>query len=184
MAVLNYERARLLAPADPDIQHNLDQVRQSVGLPALHDGWLSRHERLAAPNTLYWIGVFGLAIAGLTLLLRRASAKHRVLLSGGAAIGGLMMALGLVDAFATASTLHDHVVMAATPARAAPTTAVEPLFTVPLADSVQVQDEHQAFALIRDAQGREGWVARKDLTPVIPSTARPTDASMPPAATR
>ena len=28
MAVLNYERARILAPTDPDIQANLSQVRE------------------------------------------------------------------------------------------------------------------------------------------------------------
>jgi tetratricopeptide (TPR) repeat protein len=81
MAVLNYERARILAPTDPDIQENLSHVRESVGLPALHAGWLSQHDRLADPNTLYWIGVFGLAITGVTLLLRRARSKHRALLA-------------------------------------------------------------------------------------------------------
>ncbi len=83
------------------------------------------------------------------------------------------MALSLGDAIATAPTLHDYVVMAATPARTSPTSAVEPLFTAPLADVVNVRDEHQGFALIRDTQGREGWVARRDLAPVIPSPDSP-----------
>jgi len=132
MAVLNYERARILAPTDPDIQKNLSHVRESVGLPALQTGWLSQHGRLANPNTLYWIGVLGLAITGLTLVLRRARSKHRTLLAGGALVGGILMAVSLGDAIATASTLHEYVVMAATPARTSPTSAVEPLFTVPL----------------------------------------------------
>jgi tetratricopeptide (TPR) repeat protein len=169
MAVLNYERALILAPTDPDIQKNLSHVRESAGLPALHSGWLNQHDRLANPNTLYWIGVLGLALTGGTLLLRRPHSKHRTLLAGGAVVGGLMMALSLGDAIATAPTLHEYVVMAATPARSSPTSAVEPLFTAPLADVVNVRDEHQGFALIRDTQGREGWVARNDLSPVIPS---------------
>jgi hypothetical protein len=177
MAVLNYERARILSPTDPDIQKNLSHVRESVGLPALHAGWLSQHDELADPNTLYWIGVFGLAITGVTLLLRRARSKHRALLAGGAVVGGFLMALSLGDAIAVASSLHQYVVMAATPARTSPISAVEPLFTVPLADVVNVRDEHQGFALIRDAQGREGWVARRDLAPVIPGPDRPTGAT-------
>ena len=183
MAVLNYERARIFAPTDPDIQKNLSYVRESVGLPAPHSGWLSQHDRLANPNTLYWIGVLGLAISGVTLLLRRArllrraSSKHRALLAGGAVVGGLLMALSLGDAIATASTLHEYVVMAATPARTSPTSAVEPLFTVPLADVVKVRDQHQGFALIRDTRGREGWVASRDLAPVIPSPDTLTGAS-------
>jgi hypothetical protein len=177
MAVLNYERARIFAPTDSDIQKNLSHVRESVGLPALHTGWLSQHDRLAEPNTLYWIGVFGLAITGVTLLLRRARSEHRLVLAAGAIIGGLLMALSLGDAIATSETRHEYVVMAATPARTSPTSVVEPLFTVPLADVVSVQDEHLVFALIRDAQGREGWVARRDLAPVIPSPDRSTSAT-------
>jgi hypothetical protein len=177
LAVLNYERARIFAPTDPDIQKNLSQVRESVGLPALHAGWLSQHDRLANPNTLYWTGVLGLAITGVTLLLRRAGSKYRALLAGGAVVGGLLMAFGLGDAIATASTLHEYVVMAATPARTSPISAIEPLFIAPLADVVSVRDEHQGFALIRDAQNREGWVARADLAPVIPRTVASTPAT-------
>jgi hypothetical protein len=33
LAVLNYKRAKLLDPNDPDIDANLRQVRQSAGLP-------------------------------------------------------------------------------------------------------------------------------------------------------
>jgi hypothetical protein len=177
MAVLNYERARILAPTNPDVQSNLSHVRESVGLPALQGGWLGQHDRLANPNTLYWIGIFGLAITGIALLLRRVSSKCRALLACGAVVGGLLMALSLGDAIATASTLHEYVVMAAAPARTSPTSAVEPLFTVSLADVVHVREQHQGFALIRDAQGREGWVESNDLAPVIPSADSSTRAS-------
>jgi hypothetical protein len=177
MAVLNYERARILAPTDPDIQQNLSHVRESVGLPALHPGWLSQHRRLANPNTLYWLGVLGLAIAGVTVLLRRTRLRHRVAWTAGAVGGCLLMALSLVDAVGTASTLQEYVVMTATPARISPISAVEPLFTVPLADVVDVRDQHQGYALIRDAQGREGWVARSDLAQVIPREGGPTGAA-------
>src|SRR5271154_2724545 len=34
LAVLNYERARLLEPNDPDINANLRHVREAAGLPA------------------------------------------------------------------------------------------------------------------------------------------------------
>jgi hypothetical protein len=177
MAVLNYERARIFAPTDADIQTNLNRVRESVGLPATQVGWLSRHARLTDPNTVYWIGMVGLVIAGVALLLRRTRSKHRVLLAGGAIVGGLLIAFCLGDAIATASVLHEYVVMAATPARISPTSADEPIFTVPLADIVSVRDEHQGFVLIRDSQGREGWVARGDLAPVIPGPEGTTGAA-------
>jgi hypothetical protein len=177
MAVLNYERARIFAPTDPDIQANLRHVRESVGLAPPSTGWLSQHDRLANPNALYWIGILGLAITGVSLFLRRVRSTQRAILGASAVFGGALMALSLVDAGATASTLHEYVVMAATPARASPISGVEPFFTAPLADVVSVRDEHQRFALIRDAQGREGWVARSDLAPVIPRPAASKNAT-------
>ena len=168
MAVLNYERALIFAPADPDILANLRHVRELVGLPAQSGGWLSQHDRLSNPNTLYWIGLFGLILSGVSLVLRRLLPELRAVLGTGTAIGVAFMVLALGDAIATAATLRDSVVIFATPARASPAAGAEPLFTVPLADVVSVRDEHQGFVLIIDSQGREGWVAGADLRAVIP----------------
>jgi hypothetical protein len=173
MAVLNYERARVLAPTDPDIEANLRHVRESIGVPAPSGSWLSRHDRWANPNVLYWIGVMGLTLAGGSLLMRRLDSKHRALFGAGATLGVACMALALGDAMATAPTLHESVVMFATPASASPITGAEPLFTAPLADVVRVRDEHGAFDLITDSHGREGWVAASDLQPVLPHQSRP-----------
>jgi len=169
LAVLNYERARVFAPADPDIRANLRHVRESVGVPPPSGGWLSQHDRWANPNTMYWIGVFGLALAGTGVLLRRLwTSSRRTATTTVTAVGVALMALALGDAFATASTLHESVVMFATPAGASPVSGADPLFIVPLADLVNVRDEHGGFELIVDSQGREGWVASRDLQPVIP----------------
>ncbi|HEY3654086.1 MAG TPA: hypothetical protein VGL34_03775 [Steroidobacteraceae bacterium] len=170
MAVLNYERARVFAPTDPDIQANLRHVRESVGLPAQTGGWrgwLRQHDRWANPNTVYWIGLFGLVLAGISLLWRR-KAEFRAVLGTGAAIGVACVALAIGDAVATAPTLQESVVMFATPACASPVSGAEPLFTVPLADVVSVRDEHGGFDLIIDSQDREGWVPTGSLKPVIP----------------
>jgi hypothetical protein len=168
MAVLNYERARIFAPADPDIRANLRHVRESVGLPAQSGGWFSRHARLINPNRLYWIGLFGLILASAGLLVRRLQPQLHAVLGTGAAIGVAFTVLALGDAIATASMLRESVVMFATPARASPVSSAEPLFTLPLADVVSVRDEHQGYVLIADSEGREGWVAASGLQPVIP----------------
>jgi hypothetical protein len=167
-AVLNYERARVLAPVDPDIQANLRHVRESAGLPAESGHWLKQHSRLASPDTIYWLGVVGLGLAGVSLLLRRLKVGHRTALAGAASVGLLLTALGLWDSAATAAILKESVVMQSSPASASPIAGAEPLFTVPQAEVVSVHDEHGEFALIRDSSGREGWVARGNLTPIIP----------------
>jgi len=168
MAVLNYERARVLAPTDPDIQANLRHVRETAGLPAQSGHWLQQHSRLANPDTMYWLGVIGLALAGVSLLLRRLKFKYRGALAAAASLGLLLTALGVWDSAATAAILDESVVMQSSPASASPIAGAEPLFTVPQAEVVSVRDQHGEFALIRDPSGREGWVARANLTPIIP----------------
>jgi hypothetical protein len=177
LAVLNYERARLLAPLDPDIRANLRHVRDAAGLPAQTGGWLSRHGRFANPDTMYWLGVLGLSLGGTSLLLRRLAkdrprSRHRGVLTAGAALGLLLTVLALWDSLATASILAQSVVMQPSPASASPIQGADPLFTVPQADVVGVRDEHAGFALIRDSQGREGWVASSNLTAIIPADPR------------
>jgi hypothetical protein len=79
-----------------------------------------------------------------------------------------LTALGLWDSVATAAILDECVVMQPSPASASPIAGAEPLFTVPPAEVVSVRDEHGEFSLIRDSSGREGWVARGNLTPIMP----------------
>src|SRR6202521_6234817 len=64
MAVLNYERANLLSPNDPDIDANLSYVRASSHLPAPPRSTFERLARIAGPLALFWLGVFGLALGG------------------------------------------------------------------------------------------------------------------------
>ena len=168
LAVLNYERARVFAPTDPDVQANLKLIRESAGTPDPTRGWLNQHGRWGNPNNLYWVGLLGLVLAGGGLLLRRVSSRYRIVLGVCAGIGGALMALVIVDASATASVLRESVAMLATPASASPISGAEPLFTVPLADVVTVQGEHGSFELIVDSQGRKGWVVGRDLQPIIP----------------
>ena len=64
MAVLNYERARLLSPNDPDIDANLRQVRATLRLPAESRSAVDRVVRIASPFTLSWVGLIGLVVVG------------------------------------------------------------------------------------------------------------------------
>lgn len=176
LAVLNYERAELLSPIDPDIRANLRYVRASAGLPAQSGSWLSQHARFANPNTLYWLGLLGVTLAGTGLVVRRLRPHHRAAFAIAAVIGLVLTALSVGDAVATASILSESVVLVAAPASASPVSGMPALFTVPSAEVVSVQAQHAGFALIRDPQGREGWVARTDIASVISGQ----DASMPP----
>jgi tetratricopeptide (TPR) repeat protein len=166
LAVLNYERARVLAPRDPDIRANLRQLRASTGL-APEPTSFGDHLRWFSPNAAYWIGCAGLLTAGVGWLLLSFRRSHPVAARAAVGFGLLLMAFTVNDALALARLKREAVVLQSTAAGASPISGGEPLFTVPQATVVQQQDEHAGFSLIRDPQGRVGWVPRTQLLPII-----------------
>jgi len=169
MAILNYERASLLLPNDPDIQANLRYVRASAHLPAETPGTFDRVARIASPFWISWIGVLGLAIIGASAITAQLSRRHRFVLSAATLLGVSMVGLTLCNALALWPRLHQGVVIAAaTPVRVSPVPMGDPLFTLPEGESVKVSAEHEGFALIETRAGRAGWIADSNFAPIVP----------------
>lgn len=173
LAVLDYERARVLAPTDPDLRWNLRRVREAAGLPQSTENWLQAYGRFANPNALYWLGVAGLVLAGGCILALRRNARLRGVLLAGALAGFAAVGAGAVNAAATFSLLSESIALQQAPASVSPVAGADPLFQVPAAAAVRVLDRHGGFELIRDSQGREGWVAATDFAAVVPGSSAP-----------
>src|SRR4030081_3271382 len=77
LAVLNYERARLLEPNDSDIDANLRHVRKAAGLPPESRNGFGRMASIGRPRILAWVGAAGLILAGAGALLRKQYPRHR-----------------------------------------------------------------------------------------------------------
>jgi hypothetical protein len=169
LAVLNYERAKLLDPSDPDIDANLRRVRDSSGLRTPPAGQLDRLTQLTSPARISWIGVLGLLLAGLSLLAREAARAHRGKLLAAALIGFCLIAVTAGSAVAVWPTLHEAVVVGhSVPVRVSPTLIEEPIFTLPEAEIVDINGEHDGFMLIKTAAGRSGWAPTANLAPIVP----------------
>ena len=168
LAVLNYERAGLLAPEDPDIDANLRFVRESAHVAAEPRRWIDRVVTIARPPVVAWLGVAGVLTLGAGLLAgllapRRRRTRRAALLVG-AALVGFTVSNGLV----LWPKLHEAVILtAAAPARASPVPMGDPLFTLPEAETVRITAEHDDFVLVRTRAGRTGWVSRANLAPVV-----------------
>ena len=169
-AVLNYERARLLDPADADIRHNLAIARgqlperfEAVPEFFLLRWWRGAHQLAAATTwavlglALCWLGVAGLIVwllagtretrkrgffAGLVLLL--LSGLPFALAAGQAAYERDTGFAVVIDAEATLRSGAD--------ARSAPVEALPPGVKVRLLDVIG--DWHK----VRLANGEEGWL--------------------------
>src|ERR1700716_2486063 len=87
LAVLNYERASLLAPDDADVNANLEYVRASAHVPTEPRTRFARIARAANPTLAAWIGVLGIALAGVGLLARKLAPRFQWFWSGGILVG-------------------------------------------------------------------------------------------------
>jgi tetratricopeptide (TPR) repeat protein len=169
LAVLNYERAILLDPQDPDIDANLQRVRDASGLRHVPATGLERLARSANPTAVSWIGIVGLIVAGLGLLAREVTAAHRGKLLAAALMGFCLVGITLGSALAVWPTLHEAVVVGhAVPVRVSPTLIEEPIFSLPEAEIVSVRGKHDGFMLIKTAAGRTGWAPQANLALIVP----------------
>jgi hypothetical protein len=169
MAVLNYERARLLSPNDPDIDANLRQVRATLHLPAESRSTVDRVVRIAGPFALSWVGLIGLVIVGAGALVGQLSSRYRWLRRAAMLCGIAMMGLVVCNGIVIWPTLHKGVVISGpAPVRVSPVPMGDSLFVLPEAEVVKIGAEHEGFLLIQTDTGRSGWVSRANLAPVLP----------------
>ena len=169
LAVLNYERAALLAPRDADIQANLRYLQTSLNLPIEARSRLENIAHLASPAAVAAIGVIGLMIAGASLLMTKLIPQRRAAWIGGLVIGLAAIGFTGCNAVFWGRKINEAVVIAATtPVRATPVPMSDPLQQLSEAETVAVTEGHEDFVLVRTASGRSGWVARADLANVVP----------------
>jgi hypothetical protein len=173
VAILDYSRAQLLAPNDADIAANLHSVRAKAGLPDAPESWLARSLTCAGPNTMAWVGSFGLLLAGMSMLLVRLYPQWSMVFRLLTFAGAFLVSTAIASAITTWPTVNQAVVIArVASASTSPVAAAEPLFTLREGETVSVRAERQNFALVQTSAGRSGWVARTDLARVVPQSNR------------
>ena len=169
MAVLNYERAALLAPNDADIQTNLNQVRASVHLPPQSSGRFGQIVRIASPDVVAWVGVLGILTIGASLGLATLSQRFRSQRFAALVLGITALAFTVGNALLQWPKLREAVVIVKeTPVRVSPVPMGDPLLQLTEAETVTITAQHEDFVLVHTRTGRDGWAARADLADVVP----------------
>lgn len=175
LAVLNYERARLLTPGDPDIEANLLAVRRAAGLPAEPKEWTVRVIGDMNPTIASWVGVVGCLLIGASQLAGRMPLPHwparrlRWTRLAAAIAGCALIAVTLMSAVAVWPRVHGAIVVAhAAPVRVSPAPMGDTLFTLKEGEAVRIAGEHEGFVLVHTFAGRMGWAWHTDLAPVVP----------------
>jgi hypothetical protein len=170
LAVLNYERASLLAPNDPDINANLDFVRASAHVPTDPHTRFIRVAQATTPTSAALIGILGIVLIGGGLLARKVTPRFRWLRAGGILLGVALIGITVCNAMLLWPRTHDAVILVnQTPARVTPVPMGDAAFVLREAETVTMTAEHEDFILIRTRSGLSGWVARANLGAVVPN---------------
>ncbi len=168
LAVLSYERARLLAPKDADIESNLHRVREAARVPTEPPTDL-QYFRLPRPLMVAAVLLAGLLFMGLSGIAWRRKLAPARLLAATALLGAGLAAVAASNAALVWPKLDSAVVIAAqTPVRAAPAPLGDSLFVLAEADTVNITAEHEDFVLIRTLQGKTGWIPRAAVARIVP----------------
>jgi hypothetical protein len=169
LAVLNYERAALLAPNDEDINANLGYVRASAGLPMESRSRLARLAETTTPAMAAWLGVLGLVFIGLGLNVGWVGRRLRRIRMLSILLGLVLMAVTVASALTLGPRVHDAVVLVhEAPVRVSPVLMGDTSFILHEAETVKMTAQHEDFILIRTRDGRSGWIAQGDVGLVVP----------------
>ena len=169
LAVLNYERAALLAPDDADINANLEYVRASAHVLSEPETRFSRIAKAVSPAIAAWTGILGIALVGAALLAGKRTTRFRWARSVGVLLGVVLIALTVCNAKFLWPRMREAVILVnQTPARVTPVPMGDTAFVLPEAETVTMTAEHEDFVLIRTRGGAIGWVARASLGAVVP----------------
>jgi hypothetical protein len=170
LAILNYERAALLAPSDRDIAANLNIARQKAGGQTERTASLHNAIRLLPLNGWVCLAATAVLVLAACIPLRRLLQRARLALGLGAVAAAVVLA-GAITALALRWPELDRAVVIAPDAVAgvSPVTIARPLFKLRAGEVVTLKRTHGAFALIQNHVGHEGWVKTSDVAGIIPS---------------
>ena len=162
-AILAYERARVLAPRDPAIAHNLAHVRAEAGVAAPAQSIVARAP-LTSDDWAY-LALAGIALASAGIVALGWAWRRRAAVF--VAATGALVATGAVLAAARTAPSRDRaIVLARTEAHLAPAASSDAVFTAPAGEAVTIAQHHGGFVEVRDQQ-RSGWLPADAVEPVI-----------------
>jgi tetratricopeptide (TPR) repeat protein len=181
-AMLNYERARFLAPADADIEHNLQLARKQAGLePNSYRWW---QIVLLSVNWLVWLAAMAaclvlifLAMVGtgyIDALSKSAKMAPRTLRNIFRTVIFVAIPVFLFLGFIELSAVGygdrlQGVIVAPKQAtlRLSPFASADSIGTIPEGELVTVEERHNDYLRIEARDHHFGWIQEKSIEPVI-----------------
>ncbi len=177
LAILNYERARYLAPGDAEIDHNLQLAREQAGLKTNSLRWWQVALRSLTINTWLaivdtWLALIALAVLAHVFVQRMPAGPRRAVL-GKVVKTVLFVAIpcflfsGYIALLAAPLRIEGVVVAKQAVLRLSPFDAAEQIGTLPEGELVTVEQQHDHYLRVEARDGRYGWTTQQTLQPVV-----------------
>ena len=170
-AILDYERARWLAPHDADIAANLRLARQRAGLAAADESWTEDAAGFLAPNAWAWLGSAALVASCAGIIGTQLRTRHRTAYHLLTAAGAVVL-LGAVGAVAVDAGRLDRAILPTkgTAALLSPFNEARTVYEFPAGQAVTVEKTHGEFCFVRDVGGHAGWIANAQVGRIASSS--------------
>ena len=179
LAILNYERARYLAPGDADIDHNLQLARKQAGLESDSYRWwqivlrsLTIDQWIAIVDG--WLALIALAVlanafsAFLTSRLHLPLPVLKKIVKGVLFVGiPCFLFFSYVALIAAPLRIEGVVIAKEATLRLSPFDSAERIGSLPEGELVTVEQRHNDYLSIEGRDNHFGWVQEKELQPVI-----------------
>lgn len=180
-AILNYERARYLAPGDADIDHNLQLARKQAGLEPNSYRWWEIALRLVYPFVGYLVIACMLMLAAALIgnaylptfssALKISQPTLRTVFRAVFFVGiPVFLFLGFVELSAVGFTNRIEGIVVAPKAgtlRLSPFESSDEVGTIPEGELVTVEQHHDDYFRVEGRDHRYGWISGKELEPII-----------------
>lgn len=168
-AVLNYQRAKLLEPSDPDIIGNLEAVNKQAGIFAEEKPFFNKITNFFTFNGWCYLGLFSFSLlvtAGFALFFLPTLTRP---MRSTAAIAAATMALSMYMASVSHHPYTSGVIIQPeTPLLISPHEKASTNGSINEGRLVTLLKEYRAFSFVKDSAGRTGWVSKKAVEAIIP----------------
>ena len=167
-AILNYQRARWLAPHDPDIVANLRFAQKQAGVAVTEDSWAEHATDLFDANTWAWLGGAALLALCTGILVWQFQGRARPAIRLLCVSSAAFLIFAAVAVAVRLPQLDCAVLpQKGTQALLSPFDGAKTLFAFPAGESVRIEKTHANYSFVRDANGRTGWVDNLSLGRVV-----------------
>ncbi len=165
-AVLHYERALALEPANADARANLVAVRKAAGLPEEKIGVLERLAYMMPADGWAWCAAVAFWGVLAPVVLARAWKLRGAWPTCLAAFCALALAVCVLGLLGWHMAGARGIILKDTALKVSPTENSPAVAPLAAGESASIQEHHEAYFLVRLPNGREGWLEARVFEPV------------------